>query len=76
MKRTVGTYHFHRNHHGWGIWQVESASEDGSSSISDRVESCVSAEHAYIRTSELNGWGTPKSIPDWIKKLDSKEAKH
>ena len=74
MKRKVGTYHFHRNHHGWGIWQVESASADGSSSISNFVESCESAEHAYRRVYELNGWGEPKRIPDWIIKETKKQS--
>lgn len=67
MKRKVGTYHFHRNHRGWGIWQVESVSEDGSST-SNKVESCATAEQAYRRVYELNGWGQPKRIPEWIAK--------
>ena len=74
MKRKVGTYHFHRNHHGWGIWKVVSASADGSSSISDFVESCETGEKAFRRMYELNGWGEPKRIPDWIIKESKKQS--
>lgn len=66
--RKVGTYHVHRNHHGWGIWKVVSASADGSSSISDFVESCETGEQAFRRMYALNGWGEPKKIPEWAKK--------
>ena len=66
--RKVGIYHVHRNHNGWGIWKVVSASADGSSSISDFVESCETGEQAFRRMYALNGWGEPKKIPEWIAK--------
>ena len=67
MNRTVGTYHFGRSYNKWGIWQVEYVSEDGTASSSRKVENCDTAEQAYRRIYELNGWGIPKYIPTWMK---------
>ena len=67
MNRTVGTYHFGRSYNKWGIWQVEYVSEDGTSSSSRKIENCDTAEQAYRRIYELNGWGIPKYIPTWMK---------
>ena len=66
MNRTVGTYHFGRSYNKWGIWQVEYVSEDGRSSSSRKVENCDTAEQAYRRIYQLNGWGQPKYIPTWM----------
>jgi hypothetical protein len=66
MIRTVGTYHFGRSYNKWGIWQVEYVSEDGRSSSSRKVENCDTAEQAYRRIYQLNGWGQPKYIPTWM----------
>ena len=66
MIRKVGTYHFGRSYNKWGIWQVEYVSEDGTSSSSRKVENCDTAEQAYRRIYQLNGWGQPKYIPTWM----------
>lgn len=66
MKAEVGKYHFGRSYGKWGIWQVEYVSEDGRSSSSRKVENCDTAEQAYRRIYQLNGWGTPKYIPTWM----------
>ena len=68
MKRKVGTYRVGYNHQGWGIWKVVSASENGTSPSSDKVESCETGEQAFRRMYELNGWGEPKRYPEWTKK--------
>ena len=68
MKAEVGKYHFGRSYNKWGIWQYEYVSEDGRSASSRKIENCDTAEQAYRRIYQLNGWGTPKYIPTWMTK--------
>jgi hypothetical protein len=68
MKAEVGKYHFGRLHNLWGIWQYDYVSEDGRCTSSRKIENCATAEQAYRRIYELNGWGTPKYIPTWMTK--------
>ena len=66
MKAEVGKYHFGRLHNHWGIWQYDYVSEDGRSASSRKIENCDTAEQAYRRIYQLNGWGQPKYIPTWM----------
>ncbi len=59
--RKLGEYFFGRHYHWWGIWQVDSVSENGSYS-GKHIKDVNSYEQAVRETWSLNGWGTPKYI--------------
>jgi hypothetical protein len=56
----IGQYHFHRLRSHWGIWVVESISNDVT--MSQFVKDAYSYQEALCETYRLNGWGTPKNI--------------
>ena len=65
MKPQIGIYHMGRCRNIWGVWQYTSVNENGS--CSKKIENCCRAKDAYLRVYELNNWGTPKRIPNWIE---------
>ncbi len=59
-KRKLGEFFFGRHYFSWGIWQVDSVSENGCSGRF--VKDVRTYEDAVKETWSLNGWGTPKYI--------------
>lgn len=60
MTTKIGQYHFGRHRSSWGIWMVESISNDVT--MSCFIKDVNSFEDAVKETYRLNGWGTPKRI--------------
>lgn len=61
MAKTVGTYYFGRHRSMWGIWMVESISNNGIT-MSCFIKDVFTYEDAVKETYHLNGWGEPKRI--------------
>ena len=61
MARKVGTYYFGRHRGSWGIWMVESISDNGIM-MAGFIKDVTSYEDAVKETYHLNGWGEPKRI--------------
>lgn len=59
--RKLGEYFFGRHYTQWGIWQVDSVSENGATS-GRFVKNVMTYADAVRETWSLNGWGTPKYI--------------
>lgn len=59
--RKLGEYYFGRHYFSWGIWQVDSVSENGGYS-GKHIKDVSSYQEALKEVFRLNNWGTPKYI--------------